>query len=304
MIIGNQRNKELDIEIPKTDFAVDPNKVIVGEFIMDGLKGISKKYTDELKRQANEYASEAVKGEFASDDEIYEKAKESLTSLYGEKKSKAASEREQNVAELTQKKQKQTEEGKSAISALDDKYARSTDNLIEKMSRHGLLHSSIMDLSLEKQQQSKQSETLALEKELQSKVGVIDQKISRLNASYEEALKNYEISYAIELEDKIAKLKTQRDRAVSAFEKTNASERKQAYDAFLEEDAARNREYEARTGDYTGAKQENYQERYDYVIDALAGKDKSAVSRFLKENEKALKNYLGLYYEKFVKEVS
>ena len=304
MIIGNQRNKELNIELPQSDIVVDPNKVIVKDFIFDNLKGISKKYTDELDRQAKEYAESAVKGEFASDEEIYEKAKESLDYLYGEKKSKTTAQKEQSVADLTQQKQSKTAEKKNALSELDDKYARSTDRLIEKMSRNGLLHSSILENSLEEQTRSKSAEAQALEQGYKNKINAIDQKISRLNASYEDALKNYEISYALELEDKIGKLKTQRDKAVSAFEKTNASEKEQAYDAFLQEEEARNRAYEESMGDYTDSKRQNYQERYDYVVGALAGKDKTAVSRFIKENEKKLKEYLGLYYEKFVEEVS
>ena len=72
----------------------------------------------------------------------------------------------------------------------------------------------------------------------------------------------------------------------------------------MEDEKQRDLEYEEREGDYTGLKKENYLARYDYLLSALKDKKPDRIRRFLKETEDDLREYLGLYYERFVKEVS
>ena len=136
------------------------------------------------------------------------------------------------------------------------------------------------------------------------KVQAVDAKIDRLKSSYETALENYEISYALQLEKEIARLQKKRDKMEDEYAKEHRSERDAAYDEYLEKDRVENKAYEDRTGDYTGAKRENYKERYNYLVDQLKDKNAKSVAKFISQYENTLRDYLGLYYEDFVKEVT
>ena len=165
-------------------------------------------------------------------------------------------------------------------------------------------HSSVADLSRREALSSYHAASRELNDQYDRKVQIIDRKMDRLNAEYKEALRSYEISYAIELEKKLADLTAKRDRLVDSYERTHDSKVKKAYNSYIKEEERAQNEYELSHGDYFGEKKENYLERYDYLVGELKGKKKSAVTSFLNENASELKSYLGVYYDAFVKEVS
>ena len=132
----------------------------------------------------------------------------------------------------------------------------------------------------------------------------IDEKIEKLNRAYEDAMRGYEISYAIELEDKVKKLKSQRDKLADKYYKERQTERDAIYEKALLRETSDDQVYEKTYGDYREDKKANVQERYDYLVNALKGKNSTAVAKFLKDYQSDLKHYLGLYYDRFVEEVS
>ena len=305
MIIGNTRNKEvIETKIPAITVNVDANKVIRSAEVIDHLKGIAKKYTDDLEERANAYAAVKVGGNFDSDEDILTAARESVDSIFAAKKGKATSEMTASRDVLGGKKSELTSEREYARKHIDDRYDRRQGRLSEKLSKGGIGTSSIADLAHEDLEGQRRSAIEESDARYDRKVAEVEGKIARLTASYESAMKNYELTYAIELEKEITRLKKKRDQLVTTYEKEHAGDRTAAYEEYLAGEERRNAEYESLQGDYTGTKKENFLERYDYLVGEIKGKDPTSVKRFLEKNESTLRTYLGLYYDRFVKEVS
>ena len=305
MNIGKQRFREADPIEAKTggieELIQDPSKVIVADKILSNLKKISDTYTDEVSRQANEYADRVTSTDFDSDEDLLGKAKDSLDAIYGEKKRKTESLTTEKLDTLDKKKSDYLSDRTRKLEETADRYDKAEAANLESLTKKGMLHSSVAELTAEQLASNRDKALDDVKATYDRKLETVERKIDRLNAAYDEAMKNYEITYAIELEDKLNKLKQKRDRLVEDYDKTHTNERRDAYNAYLAEEESRNKD---REGDYTGAKRENYQERYNYLIGELEGKDKTRVANFIKENETALKAYLGLYYDAFVEEVS
>lgn len=305
MIIGTQRpDREWNVNIVADPPASDPKDVILDDVVMKDLNKISQKYTDDLKRRASEYADQTVSGSFDSDEDITSKVTEDLNAVYGEKKSKLASKTENALTDLKEKKESYDESASLKRDKLLNRYQSNWQKALESLTKKGMTHSSTALLSKEKIAADYAAEAAAAERAYNRKIQTIDQKIAKWKSDYENALKNYEITYAIELEEKVDRLKEKRDRLVENYNNSHSRERAQAYNDYLAGEQERNAAYEEAEGDYTDLKKENYRERYDYLIDALTGKSKTRIARFLKQNGEELKEYLGLYYDDFVKEVS
>ena len=305
MIIGNTKKKEIiETKIPAITVTADANKVIRSTDVIEHLKGIAKKYTDDLDERAKAYASVKVGGNFDSDEDILSAARESVDATFAAKKGKATSQMTASRDTLTGKKDALTSDREYARRHIDDRYDRRQGRLSEKLSKGGLGTSSIADLAHEDLEEERSRAIEENNARYDRKVAETDAKIARLTASYESAMKNYEITYAIELEKEIARQKKKRDQLITTYESEHAGDRSAAYDEYIREDERRNAEYESAQGDYTGAKKENYLERYDYLLGEIKGKDPTSVKRFLERNESTLKTFLGLYYDRFVKEVS
>lgn len=278
-------------------------KKIKEEAIFRNLDSITKKYADSLSEKANAYADSIANGEFDSDDELLDKAKESLDELYNSKKEKIRNKTETSVDSLEEEIGDYQNDRARAQNKLTSRYEKAAEREKEDFAKKGISHSSIANLSAKALSSDYQRASKELDAGYDRKVQAIEAKINKLNAAYTDAMKNYEISYAIELEDKLDSLKKKRDQLVKTYEKEHQSDRKEAYDLYLAEEAKRNRDYEIANGDYLDEKKENYQERYDYLVGALAGEKASLVKQFVKDNEDKLKEYLGLYYDRFKEEV-
>ncbi len=305
MIIGKTRDKILLPELPSSvDMTADPSKVILQNEILSNLDSIAKKYEKGLKQRARAYAEDAVKGVFESDEELMKRAEDSLGALYDEKRQKATDRFEKNDEELREKQAELASGRAEKMDRIAQEYDAKESRLAENLSRRGITHSSIADLSSEGLRAEMAEEEQAASALYDKKLGAVEEKIKLVKATYENALKNYEISYALELEKQLNTLIKKRDRMQSDYVKQHADDREKAYYDYINDDKQRNRVYEESEGDYFGAKKENYQERYDYLMDALAGKNKNSVKNFINQNEADLRAYLGLYYDRFVKEVS
>lgn len=305
MIIGKSRDKILLPELPSSvNMTADPSKVILQNEILSNLESIAKKYEKGVKQRAKAYAEDTVKGVFESDEELMKQAEESLGELYDDKKRKATDRFLKNDEELRVKQEDLQNDRTQALDRIAQDYDAKESRLAENLSRRGIAHSSIADLSnagLSAERAEMQESTNAL---YDKRLGAVEEKIKLVTATYENALKNYEISYALELEKQLNTLIKKRDKMQSEYVKQHADDKEKAYYDYINDDKQRNRVYEESEGDYFGAKKENYQERYDYLIEALAGKNKGSIQNFIKQNESDLRAYLGLYYDRFVKEVS
>lgn len=283
---------------------VDRADVIVNDKVLKGLKEVANEYEKDLRARARAYAEQAVTGHFDTDEELLSEARSALDALYGEKRQKAEDRLIKQGDSLEDDRFVLTNDRTRALARVAAEYEGKQDRLAEKMSKHGLTHSSVAPLAEESLLNEEARAVDDVNYRYDKRIAAVDAKITRLNESYEQALKNYELSYAVQLEKDLARLKSKRDRLADEYEKQHASEKRQAYYAYLDEQNQKDLEYEEQEGDYTGLKKENYQARYDYLLSALQGKNKPRIRRFLSETEPELREYLGLYYDRFVKEVS
>ena len=307
MIIGNtQRPTVITDATVKTraDVTADPNSVIRSDELITHLKDIANEYTASVKKKANAYADEKVAGNFDSDEELLRQAKESLDEIYGKKKEEKTSSYESSRNSLTESENKVGYDRAVALSRVDDRYDAKEERLAENLSKRGITHSSIARLAMEDLGEARKEDAARVNYTYDRRLDDVKKKIDRLTSSYEEALKNYEVSYALQLEKDIARLKAKRDRLEDEYAKEHSSERQKAYDEYLVQDKKTNADFEAKQGDYTGEKRENYLLRYNYLVGELKGKTAKSIASFLKNHEYTLKEYLGLYYDDFVKEVS
>ena len=306
MNIIKTRNREFEAQKPLQPLvASDPDSIIFHDKLMEDLKSIADEYDKDLRQRATSYAEKQVAGGlFAGDEELLSQAKESLDSLYGDKKATAKEKYQSKTADLESSLSELKTDRARALFRESEKFDQEAGRLAEKVQKQGVSHSSVAllagaDLN-ERRDQALEDVNHAYDK----KIEAVDGKLARLNASYAEALKNYELSYAVQLEKEIGRLQSKRDRLEKEYVKEHAGEKERAYDAYLAKERKENRSYEESEGDYTGAKRENFQKRYDYLVGALEGKTKSSVKIFIKQNETRLKEYLGLYYDRFVEEVT
>lgn len=272
--------------------------------VLNGLSGIAREYDEAVAAKAKAYADGEYRFEGESDDDLYQRAKQLTDEIYAGKAESIASDRDAKYHEANAQKEVVGEDRAAALKALAKSQLRAEDRLKEDLSRRGMTRSSVGALSRESLRAEQAEEVARTEASYDRKVAALDRKIEQANASYESALRNYEISYAIRLEDKLARLKKERDSAAKAYEQEHSQEKKRAYNYYLSRIDAENKVYENEHSEYMGEKRTNYRARYDYLADALSSHGKEAVARFLDENADSLKKYLGLYYDRFVREVS
>ena len=279
------------------------NKIDATE-VLEGLYGIAQEYDDAVKAKAKKYAEDRYHLETETDDELSARAKEYADGIYEGKQRALEENLNVKTRDLNAQKSDYGVDRAAALRDLKKSYGKAESDLLEGLSRKGLTHSSIGDLSRESLLAEHREAVQRTERGFDRKVEIIDRKIEQANAAYETALKNYEISYAIRMENKLNKLRDERDRAVQTYEREHTEDREKAYKSYLFRNESQNKQYENEHFDYTGDKKENYQARYDYLVGALAGRNKEAVAEFLSQNAGTLKEYLGLYYDRFIKEVS
>ena len=291
-------------EDKKKSAASEQDYSVADARILSGLEEIETRYHDAVKQKATAYADRLFQGEFDSDEELYDKAEESLKKIYGGKAETLAAERDAKVSDLELSKEGYGDDLGKTKSKIRQTYQAAWRDNLDDLSRKGLSHSSVADLTEKEITSGYRAAMGEADAAYRQKVAAIDKKIEKAQTAYESALKNYEISYAIKLEDKLNRLKEERDRAVEKYNEEHKSEKEKAYDRYLLNRSTQDQLYEKEYGDYLSEKKANYQERYDYLLGELKGKSKSAVTAFIKRNESALRNALGLYYDRFVEEVS
>ena len=306
MIIGNRKS---EIDNPKDtqpiEIEVDPNSVIRSTELISGLKSIADRYSTELRKQANAYADLQVGDSSADSDEaLLQRAKETLDEIYGAKRDKKTNAFSDSSDALNEQKRTLGVDRALALEKVGDRYRVKEDTLSENMSKRGLTHSSVDPLAREALGEERNKELARVNYTYDKRIDTVDRKIERLTSSYEDALKNYEISYAIGLEKEIARLKSKRDRLADEYAKEHADDRQKAYDEYMTKERKANADFEEMQGDYTGLKKDNYTERYNYLVGELKGKSAKSVQNFINNYEYVLKEYLGLYYDAFVKEVT
>lgn len=181
---------------PKSETLEEKLKSIDSKYSLSGQNetispGLDLKKMDEVKIDEDEVKKEAQKHA--------DKERESnVLKLEEDTKNKA------EALEVSKQNQtRSTEESKKYIESLYD--ARKEEASNEALKR-GLGRSSIIINQIEAFDKGKIDEYIALDKELTSSISSISDKLNNLNVEKESALKNYDIAYAVSVDEKIKKL--------------------------------------------------------------------------------------------------
>lgn len=272
--------------------------------ILGGLKNIKDRYDEKVGVKAQEYANSSIqKQSFDTDDELLEKAKESIGNTYEDKKKSAENKKDRTIGELVSEREASLDDYGEKLRALDRTYQNKEQNNLERLSRNGMTNSSVKALTQERIASDYITDRALLNKKEEALVKSLNDKIELAERSYRDALSSYEINYAIELENRLNKLKTQRDKLQSKYEAATEKETEKRIAEYMAQNEKENAEFEEEFGDYSGDKRANYKERLAYAVSEVKKLGREEGARFARVNENALKEYLGLYYGDFIRAI-
>lgn len=293
--------------------------------ILDQLAQLEKEYKDSLPEEElpdldklfpKDSGLKEIEYTPASDEDIAKRAQAEnalgkksetnrLEDRYETQKSNLESGREKAESSLA--------EGYEKLRELYDDLRRRTENDVLK---RGLARSSIATTQLGELDNARMQGASELRASYNSAMSDIDSKIAGLENDKLGALEELDLKYAMQLEDRIAELKQERDKTVRQYEEYNNKVRQQntAYQSKRESDIEeylkkreedkiaeqkKQADYEAKYG-YSGAKQENYAKRYDIALDFYSSLAPEIALDALNASPN-MKYYLGAYYNKLSK---
>ena len=272
--------------------------------ILKGLQKIKDKYDASVAEKAREYGRSGITEKtFENDDEILSRATAETESKYSPKRVKKAALLNDTAEDVGREKASlgsQYEERLYKIRAQGNKNLMSH---AEKMSRSGLSNSSIAGLKKEAIENDVDHTIMIEDQKYAGRINALNDKIRRARSSYEDAMRDYEISYAIELEKKVDKYTKERDRLIASYESSVDKESAKKEKEYLKEYEELNAAFEAENGDYAGDKKDNYRERYDYVLGEMANMTNKQKQNFVSIYGESLEGYLGLYYQNLLSSI-
>ena len=296
--IPSRRTKEVD----DTKFTMLPETNYVN--VASGLEKIKEEYDNLLIQRANEYAAGTLeKPSFETDEELMEKAKASLDETYAEKKNKEESKADKEIGSLVEQTKKTIDDYNDRVRSVDRKHADKERRAMEALSKNGMTHSTVFDLRKQELKNDHAYDLARLNASNEEQIASLNRRIQEIEEAKRVALQTFEIDYAVKLEDKIAKLIAQRDKMMASSDKKynkELSEKAKEYIASVEEEDAA---YEAEHNDYRGDKKANYEARLAYAVETMKKLPEKDRTRVLNEQGDALEEYLGLYFDKFVKQI-
>lgn len=184
------------------------------------------------------------------------------------------------------------------------------------MIRQGIIHSSISSEGAKDIHEDKERALMERNEKFEATIAIYDKQIEQVELSRVQALREYELKFAADLEVQMAKLRKERDNLVAAINTYNANiireeqryqENRQKSILALEEERLKAQaqkdkaeaERELITG-YTGAKAEEMMERYNMAINFYDQLPKDVALSLISENEAVLKSALGHYYGELI----
>ena len=198
--------------------------------------------------------------------------------------------------------------GYEKLSELYDELRRRTENDVLK---RGLARSSIATTQLGSLDAARMEGAGQLQASFNNSMTEIDNKIAGLENDKTNALEELDLKYAMELDERIADLKKERDKTVKEYETYNNQVRKQNADYQVkrqsdiekylekrEEEIKKQEENEKKYG-YTGEKQDNYAKRYNIALNFYSSLAPEIAADALAASPN-MKYYLGLYYDKLL----
>lgn len=292
--------------------------------VVEKLKELEKQYNDSLPKEEEvdvetlfpkESPYKEIEYTARTDDDIEAEAKKSVD--YD--KSKAVNNLDEKyraaIEALDENKSKAKESLQESYANLENLYNELREKANDDALKRGIARSSIAGGKLDALKAAHISGASDAEKVYATTIASINSDISKLERDKDNALGELDLKYAAELDERITALKDERDKTVAQYEKYNndireknnkyESERQTKINDYLEDvekqkkaKAEEQAKYESEYG-YSGAKLDNYSERYKLAYEFYSSLSPDIAVDALKASPN-MKYYLGNNYNKLL----
>ncbi|MCM1306472.1 MAG: hypothetical protein NC037_06170 [Bacteroides sp.] len=293
--------------------------------ILDSLSALDKEYKDSLPQEEeidleklfpSDSGIKEISYNAESDDDIAARAERENSLSKQQAQNSLENKYEAQKATVESNRQKAEDNLKSGYEKLRELYDDLRKRTENDVLKRGLARSSVATAQLDNLDAARMAGVSELQASYNSSMADIDDKIAGLENEKLNALEELDIKSALQLEERIAELKKERDKTVKEYEEYNNQARKQNADyqvkrqenideylAKRESDKAAalvQQEANEKKYGYSGAKQENYAKRYDIAFDFYTSLDPDIAADALAASPN-MKYYLGIYYDKLLK---
>lgn len=251
----------------------------------------------------------------ATDDEIADRAQSEIDYLKTSERNKLDTDYDKAVKSLTEQSDTAKETLEDSYRKLDELYGELKQQAENDSIKRGIARSSIAASRLSDLDNAHMTSAGEAEAAYNAAVDAINVEIASLQTEQETALEELDLKYAAELQDRIAELKSERDKTVAEYEKYNNSvaEKNRDYAVQREKDIAQflreqeeerlakeeeTREYESKYG-YSGDKLDNYSKRYELALEFYTSLSPDIAADALAASPD-MRYYLGNYYDKLM----
>lgn len=292
--------------------------------VVDKLKELEKQYNDSLPKEETPdldalFPKDSGLNEIEytprSDEDIVSAAMKENAYDKGVKKSQIEDRYAKAIDALVDDKKSAKQNLTESYANLEKLYSQLKENSLNDSIKRGMARSSVASDKLSALDSAHVGAAGDIERGYTESVAKIDGDISALEKELGSALDQLDVKSASELEDRIQKLKDERDAKVKEYEKYNndvivkndkyALERENKIADYLaqkekekaEKDKAQ-QAYEKENG-YSGEKLDNYSKRYQLAYDFYSSLSPDVAVDALKASPN-MKYYLGVYYDKLM----
>lgn len=292
--------------------------------VVDKLKEVEKQYNDSLPKEETpdldalfpkDSGLKEIEYTPRSDEDIVSAAMKENAYDKGVKKSQIEDRYAKAIDALVDDKKSAKQNLTESYANLEKLYSQLRENSLNDSIKRGMARSSVASDKLSALDSAHIGAAGDIERGYTESVAKIDEDISALEKELGGALDQLDVKSASELEDRIQKLKDERDAKVKEYEKYNnevrvkndkyALERENKIADYLaqkekekaEKDKAQ-QAYEKENG-YSGEKLDNYSKRYQLAYDFYSSLSPDVAVDALKASPN-MKYYLGVYYDKLM----
>lgn len=191
-----------------------------------------------FKEKTNGLGLEKIEYDPPTDEEIKTYAENDLKQEYKQEKDKITDSITKAYKDMEDKKIKLNNDYDSDIEKAQDTYKDKKISTENKALKQGISRSSIKDKSIEDLLKDKNSAEMELNNDLYTQIQDMDTQIQNFLKEKEKAINDYELLYAAELDQKINKLKEERDKKTEEVNKYNnkVTEKEKEYAEQLKND--------------------------------------------------------------------
>ena len=295
----------------KTDYEKEKEEVL------NKLKEIDEKYSPEefVPKEITSLGLEKKEFNAPSDDEILKDAQESLKAEKENDLNKIETNYNSKFSSLNNKvsnlEDEREDDLEEALSSYQSSLKSATNNSIKK----GILRSSIYEQAVKAIESDKTNQIRDVEAEFNKEIEKLENERSILERQKENALESFDISYAVKLENKIAKISSEISKQQKEVEKYNEAIEKQEQEnrelqekANLEEQKRIEKhnqqllDLQEKLGEVEFVKLKQ-KEKYDVVLDYMLSLPKEKAMEELKKDD-SYEMLLGSYYPSLYVKIS